>query len=106
MITIYFKKGEIKVSKKWYEALDQEDVIFLHQLAQADFKLSKLSVETGMSYFVLKKRMQKLKLALSQKTPGDSDFKSYLDLLVEQSILTPVDRGCLISETFRGLRVG
>ena len=46
MITIYFKKGEIKVSKKWYEALDQEDVIFLHQLAQADFKLSKLSVET------------------------------------------------------------
>lgn len=103
MITIYFKKGKIKVSKKWYEALDQEDVIFLHQLAQADFKLSKLSVETGMSYFVLKKRMQKLKLALSQKTPGDSDFKSYLDLLVEQSILPQSIADVLYQKHLEGL---
>ena len=103
MITIYFKKGEIKVSKKWYEALDQEDVIFLRQLAQADFKLSKLSVETGMSYFVLKKRMQKLKLALSQKTPGDSDFKSYLDLLVEQRILPQSIADVLYQKHLEGL---
>lgn len=73
--------------KKWYEALDQEDVTFLYQLAQANFKLSKLSAETGESYFMLKKRMQKLKHALVQKITGDSDFKAYLDFLVEQRIL-------------------
>ncbi|MCI5942880.1 MAG: hypothetical protein MRZ40_09975 [Ligilactobacillus animalis] len=88
------------MSKKWYEALDQEDVIFLHQLAQADFKLSD---ETGMSYFVLKKRMQKLKLALSQKTPGDSDFKSYLDFLVEQRILPQSIAKVLYQKHLEGL---
>lgn len=36
---------------------------------------------------MLKKRMQKLKHALVQKTTGDSDFKAYLDFLVEQRIL-------------------
>lgn len=66
MITIYFKKGEIKVSKKWYEALDQEDVIFLHQLAQAD-------------------------------------FKSYLDLLVEQSILPQSIADVLYQKHLEGL---
>lgn len=80
------KKGII-VTKKWYDLLDQDDVSLLYQLADADFKLSKLSNMTGMSYFVLKKRIDKLKTDLLSQTNGDADFKGYLDFLVEQKIL-------------------
>lgn len=76
-----------KNEEKWYEALDSEDVRFLQELAKSDFKLSKLSETSGMSYFVLRKKMGKLKSALTKKRSTDTDFEEYLNVLVEQQIL-------------------
>lgn len=92
------------MGKKWYEALDADDVAFLQQLAAADFKLSRLSAQNGSSYFVLKKKVSKLKQALGQEEKEDTDFKEYLELLVAEKILPSSIAQVLYQKYLEGVR--
>ncbi|MDR3189921.1 MAG: hypothetical protein LBT80_01800 [Lactobacillaceae bacterium] len=56
---------------------------------EADCKLSKHAKLTGESYFVAKKKMNALKSKVG-KINAKSEFKCYIDYLVEAEILLPV----------------
>lgn len=74
--------------KKWYETLTEEELQFIKQMVNVDFKLSTLSVKTGLSYFLLRKRIQKIKKKLNSNMKQKSEFKEYLEFLVDEDILT------------------
>lgn len=84
--------------KKWYETLTEEELQFIKQMVNVDFKLSKLSVKTGLLYFLLRKRIQKIKKKLNSNMKQKSEFKEYLEFLVDEDILTSLIAEVLYSK--------
>lgn len=70
----------------WIKNLDESDVRFLEALVTSDFKLNQCAQLTGESYFLIKKRLSHLKQRIREHKTK-SEFKAYLDFLVDQNAL-------------------
>lgn len=77
------------IDNHWYKNLTKEELSLIEELIEADFKILKVSETKGKSYFILKKELSRLKKKIIKYTEHTTDFKIYLDYLVEQDILAP-----------------
>lgn len=73
----------------WFTKLNEQEAILIRDLITSDFKINKLSKSAGISYFVLKKRLNIIKEKVVIEETRSSEFKSYLDFLVSENILLP-----------------
>lgn len=73
----------------WFTKLNEQEAILIRDLIISDFKINKLSKSAGISYFVLKKRLNIIKEKVVIEETRSSEFKSYLDFLVSENILLP-----------------
>nr|BAL44212.1 hypothetical protein [Weissella hellenica] len=73
----------------WFTKLNEQESLLIRDLIASDFKINKLSKTADISYFVLKKKLNKIKEKVSLEETRSSEFKSYLDFLVSEDILLP-----------------
>lgn len=76
------------MSGRWIDSLSDEGLLLLNKLIKSDFKISRLSIMENKSPFLIKKRLTRIKDKLNSAKEEKSELKEYLELLVDQDILS------------------